>query len=492
MGKRNILDAMRRLDRPTALSILACTVGLAGLLVAQSLEARCLQPLTTGIFNLPGEFRSLCNALAFGVLAVAFYFKLGSIDFRRATVGFAVAAGAGALLLFGGTSAGILPVYVAGVTCMAFANAWATMLLAFCLIGLPSFKAAAIATVGGNAVRQFALPLYAQPLEPVVGAGAIAVLYVAAMVLMLVSGRTTLRLASSQEALAELDLVNPLSSLWPPARLFVCALLVKLTYSFSCTMGVPGLSVRRLAVVAALVVLLSVLLIRKDRQEDLLFSLVVLFIIAGLILTPIVIGGDVFIAHTLMFMGWTCFSILLWLLSYGIGRRNVAAMAPVTALLNCLVMLGTILGDCLGTGALALAGSSPRTVQTASLALALMFFSFVWLCLKSFSFTDAIRGIEEAPQMTAEDEAALTRTPTDAFEKRCDAMARSAALTPREAEIFKLLARGRNARFVVENLGVTRNTAKAHIQHIYTKMGVHSHQELLSLVAGEPVDDDRG
>ena len=38
------------------------------------------------------------------------------------------------------------------------------------------------------------------------------------------------------------------------------------------------------------------------------------------------------------------------------------------------------------------------------------------------------------------------------------------------------------AQYIMDTLHVTRNTAKAHIAHVYTKLGVHSHQELLSLV----------
>ena len=68
------------------------------------------------------------------------------------------------------------------------------------------------------------------------------------------------------------------------------------------------------------------------------------------------------------------------------------------------------------------------------------------------------------------------------FTERCQELEQLGGLTPREAEVFELLVRGRNARFIMDTLHVTRNTAKAHIGHIYTKLGVHSHQELLTLV----------
>ena len=54
-------------------------------------------------------------------------------------------------------------------------------------------------------------------------------------------------------------------------------------------------------------------------------------------------------------------------------------------------------------------------------------------------------------------------------------------LTAREREVFVLLAHGRNGRYIMDHLVISRNTAKSHIKHIYFKLGVHSHQELIDL-----------
>ena len=55
-------------------------------------------------------------------------------------------------------------------------------------------------------------------------------------------------------------------------------------------------------------------------------------------------------------------------------------------------------------------------------------------------------------------------------------------LTPREREVFLLLAKGRNASSIEKELVVSVSTAKSHIYHIYKKLGVASHQELLDLI----------
>ena len=61
-------------------------------------------------------------------------------------------------------------------------------------------------------------------------------------------------------------------------------------------------------------------------------------------------------------------------------------------------------------------------------------------------------------------------------------LARDAGLSRREEEVFDLLAAGRSAPFIAETLYVETSTAKSHIARIYSKLGVHTRQELLNLV----------
>lgn len=61
-------------------------------------------------------------------------------------------------------------------------------------------------------------------------------------------------------------------------------------------------------------------------------------------------------------------------------------------------------------------------------------------------------------------------------------MAELYKLSPRETEIFFLIAKGRNAEYVQKTLIISLHTAKTHIANIYHKLGVHSSQEMLSLI----------
>lgn len=50
------------------------------------------------------------------------------------------------------------------------------------------------------------------------------------------------------------------------------------------------------------------------------------------------------------------------------------------------------------------------------------------------------------------------------------ALARHARLTKREAEVLGMLARGRTGRSIAFELGISTNTVKTHVRHIYAKL----------------------
>ena len=64
----------------------------------------------------------------------------------------------------------------------------------------------------------------------------------------------------------------------------------------------------------------------------------------------------------------------------------------------------------------------------------------------------------------------------------CQNLAIEHGLTPREAEILALVALGRSAKYISEELTVSYNTTRTHVRHIYEKLNIHSKQELIDMV----------
>lgn len=98
------------------------------------------------------------------------------------------------------------------------------------------------------------------------------------------------------------------------------------------------------------------------------------------------------------------------------------------------------------------------------------------------SVMDAVRAAGTAPSENgpAPEAGAATPEPNQLHEN-CARLGDEFGLTAREREVFVLLAHGRNGRYIMDHLVISRNTAKSHIKHIYSKLGVHSHQELIDL-----------
>jgi DNA-binding CsgD family transcriptional regulator len=55
-----------------------------------------------------------------------------------------------------------------------------------------------------------------------------------------------------------------------------------------------------------------------------------------------------------------------------------------------------------------------------------------------------------------------------------------ASLTPTEIEVVKLAAQGLSNPQIAEKLFISKHTAKVHISHVFTKLGISSRAELAS------------
>ena len=72
--------------------------------------------------------------------------------------------------------------------------------------------------------------------------------------------------------------------------------------------------------------------------------------------------------------------------------------------------------------------------------------------------------------------------PEASFEDKARAVALGSSLSERETQIMLLFAQGRSAVFIGELIFISANTVRTHIKHIYSKLGVHSRQELINLI----------
>ena len=262
-------------------------------------------------------------------------------------------------------------------------------------------------------------------------------------------------------------------------QLFVTLLLFRFIYGYTLTFGEVGrVPLLALGALAPLVLVLGyVVLSRKPFSPDAFFQLSILCSVAGfLVLSIATVNGT--LISTLLSCGTGFFEILMYFVLIALGAKNTVSALPMLAWGNAMASWGTLLGANFGRFTNEMAADA-TTTSIISACIVFGIVAYVVLVQKSFSFSHTIQGIKPLTPLVS---SSAGDGPLSPVADRCAAIGTAAGLTDREQEIFEYLARGRNVRFIQDELTVSYNTVKTHVSHIYAKLDVHSHQELIDLV----------
>lgn len=123
-------------------------------------------------------------------------------------------------------------------------------------------------------------------------------------------------------------------------------------------------------------------------------------------------------------------------------------------------------------GNTSLVNQSFVTVTTYALLIIALF--AIWMLLKKAMGS----GVQSGGMFASE----LPDNPVEMIAVQCEMIAEDRKLSPREKEIFMLLAQGRTRNYISEELVLSINTVKTHIAHIYSKLEVADRQEMMSLI----------
>lgn len=74
------------------------------------------------------------------------------------------------------------------------------------------------------------------------------------------------------------------------------------------------------------------------------------------------------------------------------------------------------------------------------------------------------------------------------FQEKTNRIAKRYGLTPRETEVFFLLAKGRSNKLIEDRLFISEHTVDSHVSHIYRKCDVHSRQAIMDLIENEHIE----
>lgn len=179
------------------------------------------------------------------------------------------------------------------------------------------------------------------------------------------------------------------------------------------------------------------------------------------------------------------FTILMTIACVSDSCEKQISPVPSFCLFAGLFYLGMVLGDFVGVLSNHLAGSAISVYSAISLVCIYI------LSIGFFLFYRFHKGEKDAKEPAEHEQQKdlrqrpSTESPEDANTQRIEALAKQYMLSNREQDVLRLLAQGRDAPFIAKKLFITENTVRSHIKKIYLKMGIHSRQELFSLVHPE-------
>ncbi len=205
------------------------------------------------------------------------------------------------------------------------------------------------------------------------------------------------------------------------------------------------------------------MLLRPDNFSiDLVYRVALILTALGFVCIafPDLVSGP--LANAIVMGGSHCFVVIYWA---GLcSACNDGKSCDVSVLLwgRLFKSGGTLVGTFVAMGMLVIGQANPEAMGLAAAVIALLYMVTALVVLRSVDYL--------GPTFRDEPSAGAL-----------EAISARYGLTPRESEIMQYLVKGRSAQYIQDTLVLSRNTVKSHMKHIYTKLGVHTQQELISL-----------
>lgn len=222
---------------------------------------------------------------------------------------------------------------------------------------------------------------------------------------------------------------------------------------------------------------------RRASQVTIPLLFRIMFPLVATLLLVLSIGGEKFeqMASAAVFALYAIMFALIIPASVDSARREGSPAVAVYGVFAGIVYVVFAGATLLGTWLFAEGGGFGATTSLVATLLVLYVLAMAYALVQRRA--TASEGAAESGGGTA-----VPTTPSelddlpDPIERRCLVLSEQFALSPRETDVLVAFAHGRNVSYLAEQLYLSPNTIRSHSKTLYTKLGVHSKQELLNLV----------
>lgn len=238
-----------------------------------------------------------------------------------------------------------------------------------------------------------------------------------------------------------------------------------------------------------------------------LWRFIIGFIIAGIILVALNSENSIAVGILLIAITNTFLAGYLWFTAYDYGRHLSMPTYVVLGAVWIVYILPRELGRCVILKLEAFSGLTLLPVIAISflvvvgIALLLsdnlpqtrpLFADFAGKTAREMHNQPLVRSLDHslaAPHTPASAIPASSTpsippssTPSTALDARCDYVRQHFGLTERETDMVRLLAHGRSKTSISKELFISENTVKSYTRNVYSKLNIHSKQQLLDIL----------
>lgn len=182
------------------------------------------------------------------------------------------------------------------------------------------------------------------------------------------------------------------------------------------------------------------------------------------------------------------FEFLIWcLLAFIVFQKKISPVM-VFGYGYGTYMLGSALGWLLGIVVTPWVQSADMAIPFYLVLMGVMVFcTTLFFSIKDFDELFSLEDDEEPLEQLLSFELSMPSVPLKdgrqgRFTEALKEIAEDNRLSLRESEVMRFLAMGRNGTYIAEQLGVSANTVRTHTRNVYTKLDVHSREELIDYV----------
>lgn len=214
--------------------------------------------------------------------------------------------------------------------------------------------------------------------------------------------------------------------------------------------------------------------------EGLYYLLTFCVVIA--VLVSLVVGADspfLFIPVNVLYI---VFDVISWCLIAAAAYQRRGIRMKIMAFGRFAFIGGTVLGYAVGYLFMPAKHDDSVFLICIIVAVMLLVAAITLICSNRSLASLVESAVNDSPEAYEREGIDFERARQEHLRNVCERIAAERGLSKREQTVLVMLARGRSNRDIRDELFISINTVRAHVQSIYGKLGVHSRSELAALL----------